>query len=49
MGVERLAAVEFAKLVMREPVKYGGEKITPMLCNGVTRTASQLIRKYNCA
>lgn len=34
---------------LKTKLQESGEKITPMLCNGVSKTALQLLRKYNAA
>jgi len=34
---------------VKDQLKASGERITPMLCNGVLKTASKLIGRYNSA
>lgn len=34
-------------IAVKIKLQQSGEKFTPRLCNGVTKTASQLLRKYN--
>lgn len=36
-------------LALKDQLKASGEKITPMLCNGVLKTASRFMREYNSA
>lgn len=36
-------------IAVKEQLRNSGEKITPMLCNGVLKTASRLMRNYNSA
>lgn len=42
-----LSESELALLAVKAKLKASGEKITPLLCNGVIKTASRLMRNYN--
>jgi len=42
-----LSESETELLAVKAKLKASGEKITPILCNGVIKTASRLIREYN--